>query len=169
MEGLMMGTRAGDLDPGVLLYLAARDGPKLDLQEVLNRRSGLLGVSGASGDMRELLLLEQEGHAGARLAIDMFCYRARKYLGAYLAVLGGADAVVFGGGIGESAPSIRARICADMQWCGIALDDAANLAAVGTESCISVAGTRPEIFALRVDEERLIALEVQRYLRSTLG
>src|SRR5262249_8946663 len=113
LEGLVMGTRCGDADPSLPAFLAKRE--RVDVAEVeewLNRRSGLLGVSGSSRDMRDLLQRQGQGDERARLAVEMFCYRVRKYIGAYLAVLGGADAVVFGGGIGENAAEVRARICA---------------------------------------------------------
>jgi acetate kinase len=115
LEGLMMGTRSGSVDPSLVGFLARREG--VDASEVegwLNRRSGLLGVSGTSRDVRELLGAEERGDGRAALALEMFCDRVRKYVGAYLAVLGGADAVIFGGGIGENAPRIRERVCAGM-------------------------------------------------------
>jgi acetate kinase len=113
LEGLVMGTRCGDLDPALIGFLAdAMDLSCKDIERMLNRESGLLGLSGLSSDMQTLLQAKEEGHRGARLAVDTFCYRARKYLGAYLAAMGGqADAVVFSGGIGEHAPEIRSFIC----------------------------------------------------------
>lgn len=156
LEGLVMGTRAGDLDPGLLLHLL-RNGLSLDeLDELLQRRSGLLGVSGASADMRELLELERRGHAGARLAIELFCYRVRKYLGAYLAVLGGADAIVFGGGIGEHAPEIRRRCLQDFEWAGIELDAARNHA---SERRICTDAARVQVYVMSTNEERVIAAD----------
>ena len=116
LDGLVMGTRPSALDPGLILHLLDRGIAPDEMTDGLNHRSGLLALSGASGDMRVLLDLERDGHAGARAAIDSFCHAARKHLGAYLTVLGGADAVVFGGGIGEHAASIRARICAGLDW-----------------------------------------------------
>lgn len=157
IEGLVMSTRSGDVDPGVLAHLAAAGVTAAELDLRLNHRSGLLALSGVSADMRTLLALEAQGHAGARLALEVFCHRARKYLGAYLAVLGGADAVLFGGGIGENAPVIRQRICADMEWCGLRLDAAANEAAVASERRISADGSNPAVYAISVDEEILIA------------
>ena len=142
----MMGTRSGDLDPSVVGFLARKEG--VDAAEVegwLNTRSGLLGVSGTSRDMRELLEAESRGDGDASLAIDMFCYRARKYVGSYLAVLGGADAVIFGGGIGENAPEVRARICEGMNWCGLALDAERNDSAVGSEVRISAEGSSTQV------------------------
>lgn len=163
LEGLVMSTRCGDTDPGVLAHLLARGLAPEELERGLNRESGLLALSGFASDMRELLAAEAAGHAGAHLAVETFCYRARKYIGAYAAALGGLDAVVFGGGIGEHAPEIRARICAGMEWCGLALDDAANRAAVGREARISPPGG-VGIYVVPVDEERLIAEDVMRML-----
>lgn len=157
LEGLVMATRSGDVDPGALARLVAEGVGTAELDEGLNQGSGLLALSGASGDMQALLALEAQGHAGARRAIEVFCHRARKYLGAYLAVLGGADAILFGGGIGEHAPAIRARICAGMQWCAVQLDERVNAATVGNEARLSIDGATPEVYAIAVDEEILIA------------
>jgi acetate kinase len=160
LEGLVMGTRAGDLDPAVIGYLArAESVPEAEVERWLNERSGLLGVSGRSGDMRHLLEAEAED-ARAALAIDLFCYRARKYAGAYMAALGGAPAIVFTGGIGEHSPEIRRRICADMAWCGLTVDDARNRAAVGTEAVISSDGAAIRALVIPTDEERVIARDV---------
>jgi len=160
LEGLVMSTRCGDVDPGVILRVAATGVPAAAIETVLNHASGLLALSGTSADMRTLLAREAQGDARARLAIDAFCYRARKYLGAYLAALEGADAVLFGGGIGENAPAVRERICAGMAWCGLRLDEAANAAAVGRESRISAEGATLAAYVITVDEEALIAREV---------
>jgi acetate kinase len=157
LEGLVMGTRSGDIDPSVVSYLARKEKSNADeVEDWLNRRSGLLGVSGASRDMRELLAREQQGDRRAALAVEMFCYRARKYIGSYLAVLGGADAVIFGGGIGEHAPTVRARICAGMEWCGLVLDPARNDALTGAEGLISADEARTHAFVLPVDEEVIL-------------
>src|SRR5438094_736331 len=132
LEGLVMGTRSGDLDPAIVSYLARRERISVEhVEQWLNERSGLLGLSGLSHDVRDLLAAEQQGDARAGFALEVFCYRIRKYIGAYLAVLGGADAVIFGGGIGEHAPAIRARVCDGMDWCGLALDQERNEKAVG--------------------------------------
>ncbi len=162
LEGLIMATRPGDVDAGVLLHLL-RAGVSLDeLGQGLNARSGLLGLSATSADMRELLHLEAQGHQGATLAVNAFCLRAKKYLGAYLALLGGADAIVFGGGIGENAPQIRARILLNMEWCGLMLDEAANTAAMGVESRISEARSALDVYVIPVNEELLIANDICR-------
>jgi acetate kinase len=172
LEGLVMGTRSGDVDASLVGFLAERE--KVDPAEVerwLNERSGLLGLSGRSNDMRELLhAAEQEGDQRAQFAIDLFCYRARKYLGSYLAVLGGADAIVFGGGIGENAPEVRKRICSRMEWCGISLQADRNRAAVGLEpgsaAKISTEDSSPAVYVVAADEETWIAMETARCVRA---
>jgi len=165
LEGLLMGTRSGDLDPSVLEYLCEKEG--ISLQEVtaiLNRQSGLLGVSGLTGDMRDLLAEEAEhDDRRARLAIDLFCHRVRKYVGAYLAVMGGAEALVFAGGIGENAPEVRARICANLQWLGLELDSDRNAALTGGRAGpISREGSRLAAWVVPTDEELLIARDTVR-------
>lgn len=160
LEGLVMATRSGDIDPGLLLYLQSEIGLSSDdIETMLNRESGLLGLSGVSGDMRELL--QSTSHA-ARLAIDVYCYRARKYLGAYLAVLGGADAILFGGGIGEHSPDIRGRILAGMEFAGIALSAEANAGVVGVEGRINAAHSSVGVHVIPVDEATVLAEEALR-------
>jgi len=155
LEGLMMATRAGDVDAGLLLYLLRDMRMSPDrIDALLNKESGLLGVSGVSADMRALL---ESDDPAARFAVELYVYRARKYLGAYLAVLGGADAILFGGGVGEHAPAVRARILADMEWAGIALDPARNQAATAGDHCISADGSGVEVWALNVDEASELA------------
>jgi acetate kinase len=157
LEGLVMGTRSGNVDPALIGYLAREEGvPAPEVERWLNERSGLLGLSGRSRDMRDLLERERDDPR-ARLAVEVFCYRARKYLGGYLAALGGADAVVFSGGIGEHAPEIRARICAGMEWAGVVLDSAHNAAAIGREGRLSPDGARLPAYVIPADEERVIA------------
>jgi acetate kinase len=167
LEGLVMGTRAGDLDPAIVAHLARVEGASADeVERWLNERSGLLGVSGTSRDMRDLLAREATDPR-ARLAIEMFCHRARKYLGAYLAVLGGAAAaVVFTAGIGEHAAPVRARICADMAWAGLVLDPARNEAAAGGEARIDGPGSRLAAFVIPTDEEAVIARDTADCLAS---
>jgi acetate kinase len=169
LEGLVMGTRSGDLDPAVVGYLSRRESVGIEaVEQWLNERSGLLGVSGLSNDVRDLVNTEKQGNPRAALALDLFCYRARKYVGAYLAVLEGADAVVFGGGIGEHSPDIRGRICRGMEWCGIRLDQARNAAAVklspGDGIRISADEASLPVYVVAVDEESTIARETVRCL-----
>ncbi|MBI2361153.1 MAG: acetate kinase, partial [Deltaproteobacteria bacterium] len=162
LEGLVMGTRSGDLDPAIISFLGKNEGLSVtEVEALLNERSGLLGISGRSKDMRELLR-RAPSDARSRLAVDIFCHRARKYLGAYLAVLGGADAVIFSGGIGENSPEVRAQICAGMEWCGLQLDPQLNQSRIGTEGSISPATAKLPAYVVPVDEERVIALETER-------
>jgi len=165
LEGLVMGTRSGDLDPAILDHVASKEGySSPEIEGILNKQSGLLGVSGLTNDMRELLAEEAEhGDRRARLAIDLFAYRARKYIGSYLAAMNGADALIFAGGIGENASSVRARICDGLQWMGITIDTDKNAAKVnGQEGRIDAAGSRVEVWVIPTDEELLIARDTVR-------
>lgn len=171
LEGLVMGTRSGDIDPSVVAYLSRREGVSAEtVEQWLNERSGLLGVSGLSNDVRELLKAEQDGHRQAALALDLFCYRVRQYIGAYLAVLNGADAVIFGGGIGEHAPVIRERICTGMDWCGLVLNPSRNASANDPEPGqvlqIHADSASLRAYVVGVDEETIIARETVSCLRS---
>jgi acetate kinase len=165
LEGLVMGTRSGDVDPTVLDYLASKEGLSMgEAEALLNKQSGLLGVSGLTNDMRELLAEARENQdRRALLAIDLFCYRARKYIGAYLAAMGGADAVVFAGGIGENAPEVRAKICAGLEWLGLEIHPARNAALVGgLEGPMHADGSRLGAWVIPTDEELLIARDTFR-------
>ena len=165
LEGLVMGTRSGDVDPTILDYIGSKEGLSLgEAEALLNKQSGLLGVSGLTNDMRELLAEARE-HEDRRalLAIDMFCYRVRKYVGAYVAAMGGADGIVFAGGIGENAPEVRARICAGLEWMGITVDPERNDALVGgQEGRLSTDGSRLSAWVIPTDEELLIARDSYR-------
>src|SRR4029079_7244174 len=118
LEGLVMGTRSGDIDAAIIDYLAIKEGLNVhQIESLLNKQSGLIGISGLTNDMRELLEESHEnGDRRARLAIEIFCYRVRKYIGAYMAAMGGANAIVFTGGIGENSAEVRALICDGLQW-----------------------------------------------------
>ena len=165
LEGLVMGTRSGDLDPALVTYLARKENVGAEeVERWLNERSGLRGLSGISSDMRELIAA-YENDLRARLAVEVFCYRARKYLGAYLAALGGADAIVFSGGIGENAPLVREKICERMEWCGLSLDKDKNAAAIGAEGSISSASARIHAYVIPSDEEAIIARAAVRLFR----
>lgn len=165
LEGLMMATRSGDVDPGLLLYLQRHAGvtPR-ELEKLLNEESGLLGVSGMSDDMRVLLA---SSDPRARLAVDLYCYRARKYLGAFLAVLGGADAILFGGGVGEHAPVVRAKILERLEWMGIVLDTSRNAATVGNEARISDPSGKADIWVVPVNEAAILAEAALAVLNDT--
>jgi acetate kinase len=165
LEGLMMGTRSGSVDPSLVGFLARREG--VDASEVegwLNKRSGLLGISETSRDVRELLEATERGDGRAALALEMFCDRVHKHIGAYLAVLGGADAVIFGGGIGENAPQIRERVLDGMDWCGLTLDPECNANALGVEARITTKASKIHAYVVLVDEETRIAKDAAHLL-----
>jgi acetate kinase len=160
LEGLLMGTRSGDIDPGLVLFLLAET-PAAEIDELLNRKSGLLGISGVSNDMRDLEKQAAAGNERAALAIEIFCYRIRKYIGAYIAAMNGADAVVFTGGIGENARAIRRNICTSIDALGIVIDEEANRTAAG-EARISAEGSRIAVWVIPTNEELLIARDTAR-------
>lgn len=163
LEGLVMGTRSGDVDAALVARLAEAEGVSAsEVERWLNERSGLLGLAGSS-DTRDVLARAARDPRAA-LALDLFCYRARKYVGAYLAALGGADAVVFSGGIGEHEPEIRSRICEGMAWCGLELDPARNDATVGADGLISRDGARLRALVIASDEESVIARDTAERL-----
>jgi acetate kinase len=154
LEGLVMATRSGDIDAATVPYLERRLGVSGErVLEMLNEDSGLAGLAGGADDPQSLL---DQGSERARFAVDLYCYRARKYLGAYLAVLGGCDGVIFGGGVGEHVPGVRERILSGLEWAGLTLDRTANRAAKGSESRISAEGSRMSAWVIPVDEELLM-------------
>lgn len=167
LEGLVMGTRSGDLDPAIVDVIARKEGLSAsEVDTLLNTQSGLLGISGLTNDMRELQAeLKEHDDRRVRLAVEIFCYRARKYIGAYLAAMGGADAIVFTGGIGENSPEVRDRICAGMEWAGLRLDVSKNQQTVGREGQISTDGSKLLAYAIPTDEELLIARDTVRVIR----
>ncbi|MCH6553727.1 MAG: acetate/propionate family kinase, partial [Acidobacteria bacterium] len=163
LEGLVMGTRAGDVDPSILLHLMAKqEMSSHEVATLLNRHSGLYGISGESNDMRELLESSHQGHERARIAIDVFCYRLRKYIGAYTAVLGHVHALIFTGGIGENAPHVRELACQNLGEMGYELDPQKNNRAVGVEAEISAPASRAQIYVIPTNEELLIARDTYR-------
>ena len=168
LEGLVMGTRAGDLDPAIPLLLARRGHTLDEIDDLLNRRSGLAGVSGLGPDFRDITAAAERGDTRARLAIDLFVHRLRKYVGAYAAELGGADAIVFTGGIGEGSAQVRERVCASLGFMGVALDLARNAAARPADARgvvdVSERHARTRVLVVHTEEERMIAREVVRCL-----
>jgi acetate kinase len=159
--GLVMASRTGDLDPGLLVYMIRNEGMNADqLEDLVNRRSGLAGVSEGNPDMRDLLA-RQASDPRAAEAVALFCYHARKWIGAMTAALGGLDALVFAGGIGENAAEVRSRICADLEFLGLRLDEVRNAA---NEPVISADGSAPVVRVIRTDEESMIARTVVRLL-----
>jgi acetate kinase len=162
LEGLIMSTRSGDVDAGAVLYLMeGRDLSAKGMSDLLNKKSGLLGVSGISGDMR-ILTEKMAGDRNCMMAVEMFCYRVKKYIGAYVAVLGGLDALVFTGGIGEHAPVVREKICAGLEFLGIQLDAENNWR---NAAVASVEGSRVRVRVVKTDEDLMIA----RHVRAVLG
>lgn len=165
LEGLVMGTRSGDLDPSIVDFVASKEGLSArEVESLLNKQSGLLGISGLTDDMRELL---DEAHENndrrARLAVEMFCYRVRKYIGAYLAAMNGADAIVFTGGIGENSQEVRAAICDGLSWLGIEIEQERNAAHIaGREGQISADTSRVAVYVIPTNEELLIARDTVR-------
>jgi acetate kinase len=157
LEGVPMGTRSGDLDPAILFYLADKGYSAEALKRLCNTKSGLLGISGVSNDVRNLEELAGKGHDRAQLAIDVFCYRIKKYIGAYAAVLDTVDAVVFTGGIGENAVSMREKICNAVTQIGVQLDYAANKTAIAKEAQISTKDSVVKVFVIPTNEQVAIA------------
>jgi len=164
LEGLVMGTRSGDIDAAIVNLIATKEGlSPHEVEMLLNTQSGLLGVSGLTNDMRVLQQeLKEHDDRRVRLAIEVFSYRARKYIGAFLACMDGADAVVFTGGIGENSADIRERICSGMEWAGLEVDKSRNEQAVGKEALISTDDSKLKAYVIPTDEELLIARDTVR-------
>ena len=159
LEGLVMGTRCGDIDPAIIFYLSDKGYEVKSINKMFNKKSGLLGISGQSNDMRNLAQLAENGDEKAALAIDIFSYRVKKYLGAYTAVLGKVDALVFTGGIGENSALVRSKICDDMPQIGFELDSDRNETAIGKEALISTGQSRGKIYVIPTNEEAAIAAD----------
>jgi acetate kinase len=159
LEGLVMGTRSGDFDPAILFFLADKGYDLATLNTICNKQSGLVGLSGSSNDMRVLSEKAAAGDERAQLAIDVFCYRVKKYIGAYAAVLGRIDAVVFTGGIGENAVDVRAKCCHDLAQLGIEIDLERNAAVRGREGEIQSVGSQVKLLVIPTDEEGVIAAD----------
>ncbi|KPJ74493.1 MAG: acetate kinase, partial [Planctomycetes bacterium DG_20] len=166
LEGLVMGTRSGDIDPAIVFHLMRKLGMDADeVDDLLNRRSGLLGLSGVSNDMREVLRAAEAGSDRAHLAIEVFCYRLKKYVGAYTVVLGRVDALVFTGGIGENSADIRSRTCAGLERLGYVLDAGRNAADSRAPRDVAAADSPIRILVIPTDEEALIARDTARMAR----
>lgn len=161
-----MGTRSGDLDPAIVSVIARKEGMSAsEVDTLLNTQSGLLGLSGLTNDMRELQAeLKEHDDRRVRLAVEVFCYRARKYVGAYLAAMDGADAVIFTGGIGENSADVRRRICSGMEWARLHLDPKKNEETVGREGMISNEDSKLLAYVIPTDEELLIARDTVRVI-----
>lgn len=165
LEGLLMGTRSGDLDPSVILYIMGKEGLTLaEANTLLNKHSGLQGISGISSDMREIIQEMNSGDKKAKYAFDVFCYRVKKYIGAYTAVLGGVNAIVFTGGIGENSAEVRRACLENMSYFGITLDETANVSEE-KEKLITSRDSRTKVFVIPTNEELVIALDTMRIVR----
>ena len=163
LEGLLMGTRSGDLDPAIILHIMARE--ELSLHEantLLNKHSGLAGISGISSDMREITESADDGNANAKLALDIYCYRLKKYIASYAAVMGGLDTLVFTAGVGENSPLVRKMSCEKLQFIGVDIDDAKNEQVKGVESDISTADAEVRTLVIPTNEELMIARDTKR-------
>jgi acetate kinase len=167
MEGLVMGTRSGDLDPGAILYLLRSGKSAAEVDEILNHKSGLAALSGGTSDMKKIVDAAVAGDARAKLALDLFCYRVSKYIGSYAAALGGLDCLAFTAGIGEHAPLVRERVCKSLGFLGIEIDDASNRAPRTDERLISRG--RVPVFVIPTNEELQIAAETFACLSPSPG
>ena len=157
LEGLLMGTRSGDLDPSLILYIMGKEGLSLhEAGTLLNKHSGLIGISGESSDMREIIASVKDEHKRSVYAFEIFCYRIKKYIGAYTAAMGGLDALVFTGGIGENAVEVREEVCRNMEYLGIKLDTLKN---ESREQVISDSSSKVNIFRIPTNEELVIAMD----------
>ena len=169
-EGLVMGTRSGDLDPAILVYLARRlDATVSDIDRIINKESGLQGISGLSSDMRDVEEAAARGHVRSELALAVFCYRIRKYVGAYAAAMGGLDAIVFTAGIGENSPVIRERVCRDLGFLGVELDTEKNSTERGRAVNLATPASRVQVLLVPTNEERMIARETKRVIAALAG
>lgn len=163
VAGLVMGTRAGDLDLGALLYISQKEGLNTDQANTLvNKQSGVQGISGVSSDFRELTTAAENGNERARLALDVFVYNVKKYIGAYAAALNGVDLIIFTGGIGENDCPVREQVCSDMEYLGVQIDKAVNLASKGKDAVISTPGSATKVMSVTTDEELVIAMDTVR-------
>lgn len=161
-EGLMMGTRVGDVDPGALTYLMKKHNLSADdLQKIINKESGVLGVSGISSDMREIESADKAGNESAHLALEMYEQRIIKYIGAYAAEMGGVDIIVFTGGVGENQTGLRANVCRPLGFMGVELDEQLNAVTRGTETVISTETSKVKVVVVPTDEELMIARDTE--------
>ncbi len=160
LEGLLMGTRSGDLDPSLILYIMGKEGLSLgEAGTLLNKHSGLIGISGESSDMREILASVKDEQKRSIYAFEIFCYRIKKYIGAYIAAMGGLDALVFTGGIGENAVEVREEVCNNMEYLGIKLDKLKNK---NRETVISDTSSKVKVLRIPTNEELVIALDTAK-------
>ncbi|MDE6038449.1 MAG: acetate kinase, partial [Paramuribaculum sp.] len=161
-EGLMMGTRVGDVDPGALTYLMSKHQLTAEqLQTIINKESGVAGISGLSSDMREIEAAVKEGHERATLALDMYEQRIIKYIGAYAAEMGGLDVIVFTGGVGENQTGVRENVCKPLKFMGVEIDTEINDRTRGTETLLSTPESKVKVVVIPTDEELMIARDTE--------
>ena len=166
LEGLLMGTRSGDLDPSLILYIMGKEGLALgEANTLLNKHSGLIGISGESSDMREILASVKDEQKRSIYAFEIFCYRIKKYIGAYTAAMGGLDALVFTGGIGENAAEVREEVCKNMEYLGIKLDQLKN---ENKETLISDSASKVKVFRIPTNEELVIAIDTEKIVTASI-
>jgi acetate kinase len=162
LEGLMMGTRCGEIDPAIVPFLMNHEGLSAsEMDTIMNKKSGLLGISGVSSDMREVTAAAKEGNKRAQLALNMYYYRIKKYIGQYAAAMGGVDVVLFTGGVGENHTICRAEVCKGLEFMGIKLDAAKNDSIHGEEAIISAADSKVKVVVIPTDEELMIAMDTE--------
>ncbi|WP_295433274.1 acetate kinase [uncultured Prevotella sp.] len=165
LEGLMMGTRSGDIDGGAITFLEKKLGLDADgMSNLLNKKSGVLGISGISSDMREIDTAVEQGNERAKIALDMYNYRIKKYVGAYAAAMGGCDIIVFTAGVGENQYSMREQVCANMEYMGVKLDVEKNKTVRGEEAIISTPDSKVTVCVIPTDEELMIATDTMNLL-----
>lgn len=165
LEGLMMGTRSGDIDGGAITFLEKKLGLDADgMSNLLNKKSGVLGISGISSDMREIDTAVEQGNERAKIALDMYNYRIKKYVGAYAAAMGGCDIIVFTAGVGENQYSMREQVCAGMEYMGVKLDVEKNKTVRGEEAVISTPDSKVTVCVIPTDEELMIATDTMNLL-----
>ena len=168
LEGLIMGKRCGDMDPSVILYIMSKEGLNMaEANTLMNKHSGLIGLSGDSSDMREIESGVMEGDKRAKRAFDAFTYRIKKYVGSYIAALGGCDALVFTGGIGENSPMVRNAVCSNMEFLGIKIDEERNLNVKG-ECAVSSDDSKVKVLRIPTNEELVIALDTEQIVKEQL-
>jgi acetate kinase len=169
LEGLLMGTRSGDIDPAIVLYIMGKEGLTMaEVNALLNKHSGLVGISGVSSDMREIIREMKNGNMRAKLAFDVFCYRVKKYIGAYAAVMGGVDAIVFTAGIGENSPDVRKSVCEGLEFLGIKIDDEKNNSPE-REKIITTDDSPVKVLVIPTNEELVIALDTAEIVSKVLA
>jgi len=169
LEGLLMGTRSGDIDPAIVLYIMGKEGLTMaEVNALLNKHSGLVGISGVSSDMREIIREMKNGNMRAKLAFDVFCYRVKKYIGAYAAVMDGVDAIVFTAGIGENSPDVRKSVCEGLEFLGIKIDDEKNNSPE-REKIITTDDSPVKVLVIPTNEELVIALDTAEIVSRVLA